>query len=108
MIDAPIIVDGGATAGEISEVLDRLGIAAIDEIIKDLFTFETEDEDGETLTYEVGEDLHQIAEVVTTPRPFLETPLDEFTVSEGLLLCILVVMIINALVRMVRGAFFWL
>ena len=96
MIDAPIIIEGGATAGEISEVLDRLGIAAIDEIIKDLFTFETEDE------------VHQIAEVVTTPRPFLETPLDEFTVSEGLLLCILVVMIINALVRMVRGAFFWL
>lgn len=108
MIDAPIIVDGGATAGEISDVLEGLGVAAIDDIIKDLFTFEKEDEEGDIITCEVGEDVHAIAEVVTTPRLFLDTPLEDFTVSEGLLLCILLVMVINILIRMIRGAFFWL
>ena len=41
-------------------------------------------------------------------RPFLSTPLNEFTVTEGLLLLILVVLVIKILIDIVKEGFFWL
>lgn len=104
----PVLIGGGATAGEISNVLTGLGLDLVDNLIKDLFTTEREDEEGEVTTFEVGEDIHQIAEVVTDPRTFLDTPLEEYTVSEGLLLMILFTLFVSACWRMIKGAFSWL
>ena len=42
------------------------------------------------------------------PRPFLTTPLDEYNVTEGLLLCILLCLFFKCLVRIVKEGFYWL
>ncbi len=41
-------------------------------------------------------------------RPFLTTPLNEYTVTEGLLLLILFVLVIKILIDIVKGGFYWL
>lgn len=55
------------------------------------------------------EELQQIQVEVTFPeRPFMTTPLDDYTVSEGLLLMILLTVIVLAVLKIVKEAFEWL
>ena len=41
-------------------------------------------------------------------RPFLTTPLNEYTVTEGLLLLILLVLVIKIVIGLLKEGFFWL
>lgn len=45
---------------------------------------------------------------VVDERPFLTTPLDDYTVEEGLLLLILVLLIIKLMIAAVKEGFYWL
>ncbi len=48
----------------------------------------------------------EIIETTAVPdRAFMSTPIDEFTVSEGLLLCIALLLIFGFVVKLIRGAF---
>lgn len=50
-----------------------------------------------------------IAEVVELPdRPFFTTPFEEYTVTEGLLLLLVVVLVIRWITGMLKGGFSWL
>lgn len=103
-----LLITGGATASEIRSILTSLGIDTIDNIIHELLSFDSEDEEGETITTSVSDELHTISEAVTTPRTFLDTPIDEYTVVEGLLLVIVLILFLQSLGRIIRGAFSWL
>lgn len=46
--------------------------------------------------------------VVEADRPFLTTPLNDYTVTEGLLLCILLVLLLEWLARIIKEGFYWL
>ena len=55
------------------------------------------------------EELQQIQVEVTFPeRPFMTTLLDDYTVSEGLLLMIWLTVIVLAVLKIVKEAFEWL
>lgn len=41
-------------------------------------------------------------------RPFLTTPLEDYTVTEGLLLLILVVLVVMIIAKAVKEGFYWL
>ena len=41
-------------------------------------------------------------------RPFMTTPLNEYTVTEGLLLMILLVLVIKIIIGLLKEGFFWL
>lgn len=45
---------------------------------------------------------------VVDERPFLTTPLDDYTVEEGLLLLILLLLIIKLIIAAVKEGFYWL
>ena len=49
-----------------------------------------------------------VAVTVVDHRPFLSTPLDDYTVSEGLLLLIVVILFLNLLGRALKEGFSWL
>ena len=49
-----------------------------------------------------------IGEVVELDRPFLTTSFEDYTVSEGLLLLILVLAVVMICVKMLKGGFYWL
>lgn len=50
-----------------------------------------------------------VAEVVELPeRPFFTTPFEEYTVTEGLLLLLVVVLVIRWITGMLKGGFSWL
>lgn len=50
-----------------------------------------------------------VAEVVTfEDRPFLSTPLNEYTVTEGLLLLILLFYVGRSIMGWIKEGFFWL
>ena len=44
----------------------------------------------------------------TVDHPFMTTPIDEFTVSEGLLLTILVVLVLDKIRSLLKEGFYWL
>ena len=46
--------------------------------------------------------------VTTESRPFLSTDFSDYSVSEGLLLCIFLVLLVNAIFRILRRGFSWL
>lgn len=46
--------------------------------------------------------------LVEVDRPFLTTPLDDYTVAEGLLLCILLVLLLKWLAGIIKEGFYWL
>ena len=48
-----------------------------------------------------------VAEVVDD-RLFMTTPIDDYTVTEGLLLLIFLVLVFQFVIRFVKGAFWWL
>lgn len=56
----------------------------------------------------IDEHLTTIEEKVTAPRLFLETPIDEYTVTEGLLLTIVICIFLRSLWRLVKEGFYWL
>ena len=41
-------------------------------------------------------------------RPFLSTPFSEYSVSEGLLLALLLCVFVSAIVKVLKGGFYWL
>ena len=49
-----------------------------------------------------------VAVTVIDHRPFFSTPLDDYTVSEGLLLLIAVILFLNLLGRALKEGFSWL
>lgn len=50
-----------------------------------------------------------VAEVVELPeRPFFTTPFEEYTVTEGLLLLLVVAFVIRWIIGMLKGGFSWL
>lgn len=55
---------------------------------------------SEPVTYEIT--------VTDEPRPFLTTDFADYSVSEGLLLSLLLLAFISCLWRILRGAFSWL
>lgn len=57
---------------------------------------------------EETEFMEVVGEPVEQDRPFLTTPFEEYTVSEGLLLMILLLAVVMICVKMVKGGFFWL
>ena len=50
-------------------------------------------------TMEVAED---------TSRPFLTTPFEEYSVTEGLLLLLLLLAFVSVCLRIIKGGFYWL
>lgn len=55
------------------------------------------------------EDVSVIKEEITEdPRLFLTTPFEEYTVTEGLILAVLLCLFVSALVRIIKEGFYWL
>ena len=48
------------------------------------------------------------AVVQDDPRPFLTTPFEEYTVTEGLLLTLVLCAFISAVVKILKEGFYWL
>lgn len=74
-------------------------------------------------TQEAGSDVTDITEFVDTvtvlpgdtfpvtivdERPFMTTPLDDYTVTEGLLLLIVILLVIKWIIGIVKEGFYWL
>ena len=55
-----------------------------------------------------SEEPSTLAEVVDLDRPFLTTDFNDYTVTEGLLLLILVLAVVMICVKMLKGGFYWL
>lgn len=55
-----------------------------------------------------SEETEILAEVVEVERPFLTTSFEEYSVTEGLLLMILLLAVVMICVKLVKGGFFWL
>lgn len=68
-------------------------------------TLTAEGTSTETIVLDLPEPL---AVTVVDHRPFLSTPLDDYTVTEGLLLLIFMILFINWLGRALKEGFAWL
>lgn len=55
-----------------------------------------------------SEETEVLAEVVEEDRPFLTTSFEDYTVTEGLLLMILLLAVVVICVKLVKGGFYWL
>lgn len=55
-----------------------------------------------------SEETEVLAEVVEVERPFLTTSFEDYTVTEGLLLMILLLAVVVICVKLVKGGFYWL
>lgn len=65
--------------------------------------------DEEVLTPETTpEPTETIEMVVEEPRLFLTTPFEEYTVTEGLLLTLVLLVVVSFLVKTVKEGFYWL
>lgn len=65
--------------------------------------------DEEVLTPEATLEPAEIIEtVVEEPQLFLTTPFEEYTVTEGLLLTLVLLVVISFLVKTVKEGFYWL
>ena len=62
----------------------------------------------EEILGDTSEEIEVLAEVVEVERPFLTTSFEEYSVTEGLLLMILLLAVVMICVKMVKGGFFWL
>lgn len=49
-----------------------------------------------------------VSEITGEVRPFLETPFDDYTVSEGLLLTLFLCVFAAALIKLLKEGFYWL
>lgn len=94
----------GETAGRVADALGGAPAADAEP--------ETQDGEGEDLpeTLTIYDAVNQIAVDVRqgTDRPFLTTPFSEYSVSEGLMLGLLMVFFGIACGRLIREAFSWL
>lgn len=63
---------------------------------------------NEDTSSEMGELTETVIAEVVDDRLFMTTPIDEYTVSEGLLLLIFLILVLNLVIRIVKGAFWWL
>lgn len=103
-------VEEVVTAVDYSAVLEAL-LDAVGNLYQDVVG---ESEDEETSVAEnvavLQTDVAEVKEMVTVAveRPFLTTPIEDYSVSEGLLLMILFVLFLRALLRLVKEGFFWL
>ena len=98
------------TSIDYSSVLETI-LHAVDSIYNDVIG-DSEDEEtsvGENVAA-IQADVAEVKEMVQTAvdRPFLTTPLEDYSVSEGLLLMILFVMFLRALLRLVKEGLYWL
>lgn len=56
-----------------------------------------------------SEEVTETVEIMEEPeRPFLSTPLDEYTVTEGLLLLIVLILFFGKIGQALKEGFFWL
>ena len=64
----------------------------------------------ENLTVPVSsvEEMETVEVLEVSERDFLTTPLDEFTVTEGLLLLIVLILIFRELAKELKEGFYWL
>lgn len=71
-----------------------------------------ENEEVQTVEETTGEETEatELAEIVEVEvdRPFLTTPINEYTVTEGLLLLILLYYVGSSLMGWIKEGFFWL
>ena len=49
-----------------------------------------------------------VVQVNEPPRPFLTTSFEDYTVTEGLLLAVLLSLFVSALVKLIKEGFYWL
>lgn len=63
---------------------------------------------NEDASAEMGAYTETIVAEVVDDRLFMTTPIDEYIVSEGLLLLIFLILVLNLVIRFVKGAFWWL
>lgn len=55
----------------------------------------------------VGDEV-AVMEVSASDRPFLTTSLNDYSVTEGLLLMIVLLMVVSGILKLLKGAFSWL
>lgn len=71
-----------------------------------------ENEEVQTVEETTGEETEatELAEIVEVDveRPFLSTPLNEYTVTEGLLLLIFLYLVGRSVMGWIKEGFFWL
>lgn len=60
---------------------------------------------AETAISETGNVADEVVETTAADRPFLSTPLDDYSVTEGLLLTIMLLLIAGFIWKMIREAF---
>lgn len=61
----------------------------------------------ETLLDDVDEVQEQI-QVIDEPRPFLTTPFEDYSVTEGLLLAVLLCIFARSVIKILKEGFYWL
>lgn len=66
----------------------------------------SEESSGDTVIEATIPEPMQVTIVDT--RPFLTTPFEEYTVTEGLLLIILLVIVVSKVIKFAKGCFAWL
>lgn len=55
----------------------------------------------------ISDTIETVADV-SQDRPFLTTSFEEYSVTEGLLLMLLILAVVMICVKMVKGGFYWL
>lgn len=95
------------TPEELRAALQAEGVSNIDDVLKRVFTYTVTDAEGHEEEHVITEDVRAISEALTD-RSILKTHIDDYTVSEGLLLAIVVLLFVSACGRIIRGAFSWL
>lgn len=69
----------------------------------DLYGVENRLDTVNTTLESIGTELHDYLH-----RPALDTPFEEYTVSEALLLLILLTLVVRSCINMIKGGFSWL
>lgn len=95
------------TPDELRAALQAEGVSNIDDVLNRVFTYTVTDADGNEENHVITEDVRAISEALTD-RSILGTHIDDYTVSEGLLLAIFMILFVSACARIIRGAFSWL
>lgn len=94
----------GETAGRVADALGGAPAADAEP--------ETQDGEGEDLPeiLTIYDAVNQIAVDVRqgTDRPFMDTPFDEYSVTEGLLLLLFLCCFLTCCYKIIKGAFSWL
>lgn len=104
----------GTTATKSGELVPvdegDVSLAVIEALIQSLIDFFTQDgtEDGTDVLTSVKDTVEEIAANVE-PHPLLDTPFEDYTVVEGLLLVLVLwLAVLNPCIKMIKGGFSWL